>query len=427
MRFTSVGLDIQSVQHAFSPTHEIRRPELFVGRVEEIRTGMLALSESGNFLSILGLRGIGKSSIGVQLKLIAEGHTEVPGMLNLDRYLPKKRFDFIVHLLQCDSFIETTSQLVDRLLYGDESNDGLYSLIPTGSRRPTSYKETRGKEAKLGAAFGFEAKAGVTGTREATYEDLNSEDSIQRFRVALGQIQREHRGRSGLFILIDEFDRISDMQHFASLVRACSNDFIKFGIIGIATNITELISDHGSIGRKIDIIPVPRMPTFELRQILDRAEASINSAIKFTDHAKDLIAERAEGFPYFVHLMGKEAMLLAFDSGTSVINEDTVQLIERRLTEGRLVKFYEDIYQKVVGNSQQRELALKAYADSSEDDILATTTHQTLRGMSIKNPARLTTELCETIPPILVRSWKDHYRFSDPVFKIYARRRDWKF
>ncbi len=98
-------LDISNINEAFSPTHEINDPEKFVGRYEEIESLILGLSTESSFLSIFGLRGIGKSSIAKQIKLIAEGDETLPKLLSLNHLLPKKGFNFMVHLVCCDEFI----------------------------------------------------------------------------------------------------------------------------------------------------------------------------------------------------------------------------------------------------------------------------------------------------------------------------------
>ena len=61
-------LDITRISEAFSPAREIEDPKLFAGRKEEVRAGIMALQNRGGFLSIFGLRGVGKSSIALQIK-----------------------------------------------------------------------------------------------------------------------------------------------------------------------------------------------------------------------------------------------------------------------------------------------------------------------------------------------------------------------
>lgn len=56
-------MDINRIQSAFFPSKEITDPDFFVGRNNEIKNLILALSEQGSFIAIHGLRGVGKSSI----------------------------------------------------------------------------------------------------------------------------------------------------------------------------------------------------------------------------------------------------------------------------------------------------------------------------------------------------------------------------
>ncbi|WP_241087541.1 hypothetical protein [Candidatus Vondammii sp. HM_W22] len=92
-----------------------------------------------------------------------------------------------------------------------------------------------------------------------------------------------------MLILIDEFDTIKDKIDFASIVKACSSDFVKFGVIGIGGNMSELVKDHSSINRQIDFIDIPLMPELERLQIIKRAEYKVDSAIIFDDEAMNEI------------------------------------------------------------------------------------------------------------------------------------------
>ena len=61
----------QLVDQAFLPAREIEIPELFSGRKEEIVQGLHALRSQGASICIYGKRGVGKSSIAKQLRLVA--------------------------------------------------------------------------------------------------------------------------------------------------------------------------------------------------------------------------------------------------------------------------------------------------------------------------------------------------------------------
>jgi len=61
----------QLIDQAFLPAKEIEIPQLFSGRKEEIVQGLHALRSPGASIRIYGKRGVGKSSIAKQLRLVA--------------------------------------------------------------------------------------------------------------------------------------------------------------------------------------------------------------------------------------------------------------------------------------------------------------------------------------------------------------------
>lgn len=420
------NLDVEKIHKAFSPATEIRDPKQFVGRRQEIQAGIGALLNPGGFLPIFGLRGVGKTSIAYQLKLIAEGNQDLPKTLNLEKQLPKHDFNYIVHYIRSDSFIKNVPILLKRILFGDDENSSLFTLTKAGDKKLVELRKAFGGKGEAGA---LGVKINLKSDNEETYIPYISDDLIQQFRQLLGTIRKDNNKRSGLLILIDEFDPIPDKTGFASIVKACSSDYVKFGIVGIATSITELLQDHGSIGRQIDSIHVPLMPPDELMGILRRAEFWIGDEIGFEEKAKELIVQISEGFPYFTHLLGKEAMMLAFARGSKKVTEEDIDQLGRLVVEGRLKTIYEEIYQGAVKHSPQREVLLKAFAENEKDEIYTEPVFSLTKELGITNPSQLMKEL--TAPqggsPILIKVRERYYRFSDPVFKVYARIRQWKF
>ncbi len=45
-------MDIEKIQRAFKPSMEIQEPRFFAGRKEEIREGIISLTENGSFIVI---------------------------------------------------------------------------------------------------------------------------------------------------------------------------------------------------------------------------------------------------------------------------------------------------------------------------------------------------------------------------------------
>jgi len=345
---------------------------------------------------------VGKSSVALQLKRIAEGDDRLVKMLYLQKFLPKKGFDFIVHYYKSDTFIKTTVDLFKRILFGDDKNPSLFTLTKAGDRRLDEFKRV----VSLGGEFGaFGLKLAPAGQEEKTYKQYISDDLIQQFRHLLGTIQKDNNNRSGLLLIVDEFDRIADKDGFASIVKACSSDFVKFGVVGIATTVTELIRDHSSIGRQIDTVPVPLMPKEELSQILRRAEFIVDEAITFESDASQAIAQRSEGFPFFTHLMGREAMLLAFERESPKVTSGDIEVLSARISDGFLRCIYEDMYHAAVKNSPQRELLLKIFAEHHQDEIGTEEVYALAREMDVTNPSQLMKQFTTPDSPDAAPSW----------------------
>jgi hypothetical protein len=421
-------LDVDRVHKAFSPAREILDPDLFVGRRTEVEDGISALMNRGGFIAIYGLRGVGKSSIAQQLKLIAEGDTTVPKALAMGRMLPKKGFSYIVHYVRSDGFVNNIIDLIKRIIFGDENNPSLFSLTKAGERRLQELKKIITAE---GGANLFGAKIGAKGSQEEKYETYVSDDLIQQFRHLLGTVQKDNHQKTGLLILIDEFDTIPNKEGFSSLVKACSSDFIKFGVIGIATNVSELIKDHTSIGRQVDFIHVPLMPRQELSLILRRGEFRVQRLINFDDEADNLITALSEGFPYFTHLLGKESMLLSYQRSSPKVTKMDIEVLSEKIARGRLNTIFESLYHEAVKHSPQREILLKAFAECDDDEINTGPVYNLAQEFGVTNPPQLMKQLTKPdnpdVAPVLVKVRDRYFRFSDPVFKAYARIRNWKF
>lgn len=418
---------IDRINTAFFPSKEITDPEFFVGRKDEIKDSIIALSDPGSFLSFYGLRGVGKSSVVNQVKLIAEGNTQLPKRLKIERYLPQKGFNYLTILTNCDSYTLTVADLMKRILFGDNNNPSLLSYTKTGDRKLEQIKETY--KATGGAGL-MGVKMEIEGNEEKSYSSYLSDDLVQQFKLVLGTIQKDNQNKTGLLILIDEFDVLKDKAGFSSIIKTCSNEFVKFGISGIANTLTELITDHSSIGRQLHSINIKKMEPEEMYGIIKRAEVHIKNEITFSIDASNAIIKHAEGFPYFVHLLGKEALYEAFENSQKTIDLTTIEVLRGKICSGRLKTIYEDIYHSSVKSSPQRELLLKLFAEDEQNEIYSEKVYSDAKDLGVTNPSQLMREL--TTPQdgslgVLTKIREQYFRFTDPVFKVYARLRTWKF
>lgn len=420
-------MDIEKIQNAFSPSREINSPEFFVGRHEEVKSSILALSENGSFLAVHGLRGVGKSSIAKQIILIAEGNKVLAKALNLERFIPSKGLDYLTLYTTCDSFTKNTADLIKRIIFGDNNSGGLLSFTTAGDKKIENIKESF-KAGGSGGLFGF--KIGVDGQEDVTYKTILTDDLIQQFKQLLGTVKKDNQKKTGILIIIDEFDTLKDKSEFGSLIKTCSDDYVKFAVSGIANTVTELIEGHISIGRQISPIQVSKMPQDELKGILKRAEHFVSNKIFFSNEAADEVVKSAEGFPYFVHLLGKQAFLNVFGIGKSKVELADIISIKQDIANGRLATIYEEIYHSAVKESPQRELLLKFFAEDNNDEIYSEPVYSNTKDLGVSNPSQLMRELTQPQDGsigVLTKLREQYFRFTDPVFKVYARLRTWKF
>jgi Cdc6-like AAA superfamily ATPase len=422
------GIGVRDVQDAFSPAQEIRDPEMFAGRRKEIEDGIEALLNEGSFLVVHGLRGVGKTSIARQLEAIAEGNDTLPNMMGLDRIIPRDGFNYKVQYVSCDEFVRDITDLIERILFSDDENESLFSLTNTGERKISEIKNIMQGSGKLNLP-GIGGLSGG-GSTETTFITESSDNIVQNFREVLNLLKKDlYSVYNGVLILIDEFDAIENKEGFSSIVKTCSSDFIKFGIVGIANNIGELIRDHESIGRQIDEVEVKTMDDSELVKIINNAEHKVNNRIYFTRDAKSEIASMSEGFPYFTHLIGQEAMMESFKRGRSEINMENINKINNQISKGKLSTNYEGLYHDSVKQSEHREILLKLFAEEDSDEIHTERVYEEAKEMGMSNPSQLMKELTggEDGSGVLKKVRPRYYRFTDPVFKVYARKRGWKF
>ncbi len=237
--------------------------------------------------------------------------------------------------------------------------------------------------------------AGIEGSDETTFESIQTDDLIQEFRKALATTQKDNQKKTGLLILIDEFDILKDKRGFASLVKTCSSKYVKFGIIGIGESTEDLIEDHASIGRQISSVLVKPMNAKELLGIINHAESSIKKEIQFDSDVKKDMVKEAEGFPYFVHLLGKDCLLLAFKRQLKVVTEELYSEVKEKLIKGKIQLTQEFRYVEACRTSQERELLLRLFAFSDDNKILIEEIYSQAREYGIEKPSSFMDKLTE--------------------------------
>ena len=155
---------------------------------------------------------------------------------------------------------------------------------------------------KLGEASGSSV--------EEIDKELFSEEYLVR-RPLLDAITAD--GARAPVLLIDEIDRVKDTNGLASFLKINSSRDLRFMLVGIADDVASLFSDRASVARQAVPTRVERMSKRELKDIIARAmhilnEQDLTFTFTFTDGASTMVAHRAGGFPWFVHIIGGAAL-----------------------------------------------------------------------------------------------------------------------
>jgi hypothetical protein len=259
-----------------------------------------------------------------------------------------------------------------------------------------------------------------------SYQDLNLEEKL----VQLSEILTDAYGQPVLFI-IDELDRMQNTNGLASFLKAASGPSLKFMLVGIASNISELLSDHQSLERRLVTVRVPLMTKPELQQIVYKAQAYLDKdgiEMRFTREARERLARVAAGFPWFVHVLGQQVLVDVADRGEIVIQETDIAAGLMNVVHNRFAQQFADMYQNAVRDSYARELTLRAFARWTDIDIPTGEIYKILKmGLGITNPSVYRGHLCKAefgnvlYTPVFQK--RGLVRFANEMFKVYVRLR----
>ena len=132
---------LQLIDQAFSPAREIEIPELFSGRRAEIVQGLYAMRSQGASICIYGGRGVGKSSIAKQLRLVASGLSTLTDLIERPELFDTDIFPMPSVYFYCDDTIKDWVPLLSvrshaaRVSSWSLISEELESSIPYNLRR----------------------------------------------------------------------------------------------------------------------------------------------------------------------------------------------------------------------------------------------------------------------------------------------------
>lgn len=412
------------LQNVFTPAAAIEDSERFSGRQEQLDKVSLALQSDGTQIVIYGNRGVGKSSLARQLSALARGDQMLIDRLTLK---PHQTPDFLVINIECEDSISDIKTLILRLLTEDSA---LAPWLPFRVERKTVTGEAKGGLTVKILSLGGSMSETSTLSRNELEVDVYA-----AFSNAINFILESGVAKSGVLFIVDEVDRIKDRDELASVIRSRGADTrVKFAIVGVGTTPQELIRNHESIVRQISdgCVEMPPMSRDEQLEIFSKAHQVLDEdGFRFDDAAQDWIIDVARGHPYYVHLLGKHSLLRAATAGRKTINRDMAQEALSEIAVNGTARIQESSYQKAIGHSYVRELILKTFASSVDEEVNTSQVYpiiSTTRPMDVSTISVYVGNLAsEKFGSVLEKTRERHYRFRDSLFRAYAAARPYKY
>ncbi len=177
------------------------------------------------------------------------------------------------------------------------------------------------------------------------------------------------------------------------------------------------------------------MSKYESIAIIERAEELFKGKMTFSQQAKEQIAQAAEGYPYFVQLLGKECVAKANELGKNCVDNVVYTAVMEDIQKGRSFPTLERSYQRAIGSSEDRQLLLHLLADQPEEEtlfdedvgrIFLKKARKDAEELDINYIDQLIPRLLDSnFGPALARVPENPgiYDFVNPVFRLYVRLR----
>lgn len=174
-------------------------------------------------------------------------------------------------------------------------------------------------------------------------------------------------------IILDEFDKLMDARAkilIANTIKSLSDYSVPATLIlvGVASSVSELITEHQSISRALVQVYMPRMRSSELEEILDKRLMRLGMRMEKAAQAQ--IIGLSRGLPHYAHLIGLHAVRRAIVAHSLIVQEAHVDAAEKDCldrADGMITAQYHQATQSPRGGNIYKEVLLaSALAEPDE-------------------------------------------------------------
>lgn len=374
------------VTQVFTPGAPIDKRDFFAGRTRQIQRVIDTIPSPGRHPIIFGQRGVGKTSL-----------ANILGELLPDIFCVK---------INCDGS-DTFTSIWDRVL----------------QKASVRFKK---------AAFGLRP------------EEIEAKTTLRSFLKQNGIIGPAQVAsvlellKSHAVFILDEFDRVGEPQvraHMADLLKNVSdnNRRVTIVLVGVGESIAELIGEHPSVQRNLVQIELPPMRDDEIQTIITKGCEVLD--IEVPPPVLSEIAQLANGFPHYAHLLGLSIARACSLRETSEIGLELFRSLACKLALEEAIETYRNMFTLATRTSKTsrypRMLCACAFAHHDDQGVFrATDVADAMRQVfqeSVTVPAVVPAlgEFCRPERgPVLVKvpvGDRSHYRFADPLMRPFLR------
>lgn len=274
------ALRLEQLHQAFRPAGPVDQERLFTGREHQRMQISEVASSPGNHAVVYGERGVGKTSLAATSVTIARNL----GMMALR-----------VNCAADNDFQLIWDAVVDQIAEQHYLPDHSDAWDPH-----------------------------IAGFLDIIGNESSALAEPDRVRLALQRLA----GGGRVIVFFDEYDQVQDEdidRQMANTIKSLSDHLVDatIVIVGVASDVDELIEGHQSIQRCLQQIHMPRMDTREISDILERGFTELNLS---TDPSVDYFVQKtALGFPEYAHRLGRAFAKCAIQNVRRGVTTDDLQ------------------------------------------------------------------------------------------------------